>query len=307
MDCLVTGGAGFIGSHLTDALVHAGHTVTVVDDLSTGRCGQVNPAARFVQASVLDTGLAEVFQAGAFAAVFHLAAQTDVVTSVAEPDRDAEVNVIGGIKVLELCRRFGVRKVIYSSSSAVFGEPVYLPMDEKHPIRPLCPYAASKHTLEHYLEIYRSIHGVHYTVLRYANAYGPRQDPHHEGGVVAIFAYRLLNGQPAVIYGDGEQTRDFVHVDDLVGANLACLLGGDDESLNLGTGREVTVNQLFALLMEAAGVEAEARYQPERRGEMRRLSLHSARAAQALRWTPRVGLEAGLQTVVDHFRRSSDG
>jgi len=173
--CLVTGGAGFIGSHIADGLVATGHIVTVVDDLSTGNRAQVNPQVEWVQADVLGEGLEGVFAQGKFEVVYHLAAQTDVMTSVDDPSEDAQINIIGGIRVLELCRKYGVRKVIYSSSSAVFGEPDYLPMDEEHAIRPLCPYAASKHTFEHYLHLYHEIHDLNYTVLRYANAYGPRQ------------------------------------------------------------------------------------------------------------------------------------
>ena len=302
MNCLVTGGAGFIGSHIADALVEAGHRVTVVDDLSTGRRGQVTDGVRFIELDIADRRVGEVFREGAFEVVFHLAAQTDVMTSVAHPDEDAAVNILGGIKLLEWCREFAVRKVIYSSSSAVFGEPDYLPMDEAHPIRPMCPYAASKQALEHYLDIYRQAHGLAYTVLRYANAYGPRQNPHHEGGVTAIFAYRLLRGIGPTIYGDGEQTRDFVHVQDLVAANLSCLAGGENECFNLGTKEETSVNELFALLREECGAVQEATYAPERKGEMRRLSLKSDKAGRALGWHPQIGLRDGLSSVVGYLR-----
>lgn len=300
--CLVTGGAGFIGSHITDALIESGHEVTVVDDLSTGNSEQMHPQAQLIQADVVVDNLESTFSEGQFEVVYHLAAQTDVMTSVAEPAVDAQVNIIGGIRVLELCRQHGVRKVIYSSSSAVFGDPDYLPIDEEHAIRPLCPYAASKHTFEHYLHLYSEIHDLDYTVLRYANAYGPRQDPHHEGGVVAIFAYKILQGLKPIIYGDGEQTRDFVHVDDLVRANLNCLEMGDNAIFNLGTGIETTVNQLSALLCEESEIAAEVEYAEERRGEMRRLSLQSARAASELKWSPEVDLRTGVRSVLDYFK-----
>ena len=302
ISCLVTGGAGFIGSHIVDALVAAGHHVTVVDNLSTGDRAQVNSGARFIECDICSPELAHVFAEGAFEVVYHLAAQTDVMTSVAEPAEDARINIVGGIALLEQCRTHGVRKVIYSSSSAVFGEPDYLPMDEAHPIRPLCPYAASKHTFEHYLELYHAIHDLDYTVLRYANAYGPRQDPHHEGGVVAIFAYKLLSGEVPVVYGDGQQTRDFVHVTDLVRANLACIHAGDNACYNLGTGIEITVNQLTDLLCELTGAKKNIHYVDERRGEMRRLSLDSTQAQEALQWVPKMGLRDGVQSVVDFFR-----
>lgn len=307
MNCLVTGGAGFIGSHVVDALLATGHAVTVLDNLSTGRLEQVNTGARFVKMDLQDSRITSLFDEGAFETVFHLAAQTDVMTSIVNPAEDAYTNIVGGIRLLEKCRQFGVRKVIYSSSSAVFGEPAYLPMDEAHAITPICPYAASKHTLEHYLEIFWQLHGLEYTVLRYANAYGPRQDPHHEGGVVAIFGYRLLKGINPTIYGDGNQTRDFVYVSDLVAANLACLSAGDNECFNLGTGEETSVNQLFEILAAACGSDIAPLYEPERKGEMRRLSLMSAKARDFLGWSPRTNLRDGIQQVVNHLREHLDG
>lgn len=307
MKCLVTGGAGFIGSHITDGLVNAGHEVTVVDNLSTGNREQVNAQANFVQADISDPALAEVFSDGEIEVVFHLAAQTDVMTSVEQPHEDATVNIVHGIRVLELCREHGVRKVIYSSSSAVFGEPTYLPMDEAHPIQPMCPYAASKQAFELYLDIYREIHGLAYTVLRYANAYGPRQDPHHEGGVIAIFAYKILQEIQPIIYGDGGQTRDFVHVDDLVAANLGCLEAGDNECFNLGTGREVTINAIVEMLNETCGSKMVPDYQADRKGEMRQLSLKSSKARVGLEWEPRVDIKDGLKTVVKFFKDNPNG
>ena len=305
--CLVTGGAGFIGSNIVDALIESGHVVTVVDNLSTGNRVQVNPMAKWVQADLLEERLEAVFAQESFEVVYHLAAQTDVMTSINDPIVDAQVNVIGGLRLLELCRKYGVRKVIYSSSSAVFGEPDYLPVDEEHPIRPLCPYAASKHAFEHYLHLYHEIHDLDYTVLRYANAYGPRQDPHHEGGVVAIFAYKVLTSTRPIINGDGGQTRDFVHVDDLVRANLSCLEHGDNAYYNLGTGIETTINELFALLCELSNIALDVEYAAERRGEMRRLSLASARAAADLEWSPTVDLRAGVRSVLDFFKENENG
>jgi UDP-glucose 4-epimerase len=307
MNCLVTGGAGFIGSHIAQALVEAGHEVSIVDDLSTGNRRQISADARFIEMSIADPRLDAAFADGRFEVVYHLAAQTDVMTSVTDPAQDAATNIVDGIKVLELCRRHSVRKVVYSSSSAVFGEPDYLPMDEAHAIRPLCPYAASKHTFEHYLDIYREIHGLDYTVLRYANAYGPRQNPHHEGGVVAIFTYKILRGEQPVIYGDGGQTRDFVHVADLVRANIIGLALGGGQCYNLGTGQEVDVNELFARLRRLCAAEIEPRYEDERKGEMRRLSLESAKAQDALDWVPNITLERGLETVVEFLKEHPNG
>jgi UDP-glucose 4-epimerase len=307
VNCLVTGGAGFIGSHIVDALLREGHRVSVVDNLSTGNRSQINADAQFFEMDLADPALGSLMAEGDFEVVYHLAAQTDVMTSVREPAADAQVNIVDAIKLLDLCRQHGVRKVIYSSTSALFGDPQSLPMDEDHPIAPLCPYAASKHTVEHYLDIYREIHGLSYTVLRYANAYGPRQDPHHEGGVLAIFAFKILTSAVPIIYGDGEQTRDYVHVEDLVRANLLCLEQGDNTCYNLGTGVETTVNELFAMLCDASGMVAEVKYAAERRGEMRRLSLASDRAKADFAWQPTVSLHEGIRSVLDYFKENDNG
>lgn len=233
---LVTGGAGFIGSHLVDRLIESGHQVVVVDNLSKGNCIFVHPKAQFILEDITAPRLGGIFKLEQPEVVFHEAAQIDVQTSVRKPQADAQVNIQGTINVLEACINSGVKKVIYASSAAAYGNPQYLGIDEQHPIDPLSPYGISKHTAEHYLKVYHQLHGLKYTVLRYANVYGPRQDIQGEGGVVSIFINKLLRNQSLTIDGSGEQTRDFIYVHDVVRANLASLDYGDNQIVNVGTG-----------------------------------------------------------------------
>ena len=238
MKILVTGGAGFIGSHIVDAFLSAGHQVCVVDDLSTGFRNNVAPGVRLHQVDIRDAALAEVFESEKPEVVCHQAARANVRESFEKPLLYAEVNVVGSLNVLECCRRFGVRKVIYASTGgAVYGPPQRLPVSEDHAINPLDPYGASKHHVEHYLHLYEKNFGISYTSLRYPNVYGPRQNPFGEAGVVAIFARQMLdNGRP-IINGSGEQERDFVNVLDIAQANLLALGKGDGEILNIGSGQ----------------------------------------------------------------------
>jgi UDP-glucose 4-epimerase len=220
---MVTGGAGFIGSHVVDMLVSAGYRVSVVDDLSTGRFENINPGVNFYRVKIEGDDFGRVVERERPDAVIHHAAQVDVARSMNEPLKDAGINVLGSVNLLENCRRYRVGKVIYASSAAVYGSPAYLPVDEGHPVAPQSPYGVSKHTVEHYLRIYQEVYGVRYTVLRYANVFGPRQDASGEGGVVAIFIDCLLKGKRVKIFGDGRQTRDFVYAGDVACANLAAL------------------------------------------------------------------------------------
>ena len=256
MKILVTGGAGFIASHVVDALLEAGHDVAIVDNLSTGRRRNINPRARFYEVDIRSPELARVLAEERPEIIDHHAAQMDVRRSIVDPIYDADINVLGSLNVLELARQHGVRKVIYiSSGGAVYGEPVYLPCDEDHPIDPLCPYGATKHVVEHYLFMYRQNYGLDYTVLRYGNVYGPRQDPHGEAGVVAIFTGLMLAGRQAIINGNGEQERDFVYVGDCVQANLLALNSGSGEIYNVGCGVGTTVNEIFGQTPRAAFIE----------------------------------------------------
>ena len=307
MKVMVTGGAGFIGSHLVDALIAQGYEVAIVDDLSTGRRQNLNPAARFYHLDIGDPALAEVFERERPDIVNHHAAQTSVHISVNEPKRDAEINTLGSLSLIENCRRFGVQKMIYiSSGGAVYGEPVYLPCDEDHPINPLCPYGVSKHVFEHYLYLYRQLYGLNYTVLRYANIYGPRQDPYGEAGVVAIFALQMLEDRPVTINGSGEQQRDFVYVEDVVRCNLAALERGDGQTYNVGCGQGTTVNQIFARLKTITGYKGEPHYGPPKAGETFIIYLDATRAKCELGWEPGVGLEEGLARTVEYFRSKSN-
>jgi UDP-glucose 4-epimerase len=302
---LVTGGAGFIGSHIVDEALAAGHEVAVIDNLSTGNKRNLNPAARFFAVDITDAcGLDEAFASFSPDFVIHHAAQIDVRRSVSDPAHDAAVNIGGSLNVLEACRRHGVRKVVYASSAALYGDPRYLPVDEEHPVLPMAPYGASKHTVEHYLEIYRELHGLPYMALRYSNVYGPRQDPKGEGGVVAIFTGRLLAGEEVVIYGAGEQTRDFIYVGDVARANLLALASSHCGIVNISGGGEISINDLFQRMVEACGRAVSCVHAPERSGEIRRSVLANDRARALLGWSPNVPLVEGLRQT---FASQSDG
>jgi UDP-glucose 4-epimerase len=300
---LVTGGAGFIGSHVVDLLIEAGHDVAVVDDFSTGRRRNLNPAARLYEADIRSPDLRAVFEAERPDAVDHHAAQVDLRLSVRDPLLDADINIMGSLNLLELSREFGVKRFVYSSTGgAVYGEPEYLPCDEDHPIRPLSQYGASKYVVEHYLRMYRDLYGLDYLILRYPNVYGPRQDPHGEAGVVAIFTGKMLQGRRPVINGDGEQTRDFVYVKDCARANLLALQTEATGIYNLASGEGTTINQLAALLKEITGSSLDPIHGPAKPGETRRIYLDARRAGEVLGWEPAVSLRAGLAETAAYFK-----
>jgi UDP-glucose 4-epimerase len=296
---LVTGGAGFIASHVVDAYIADGHEVAIVDDLSTGHRENLHPRARFYEMDIRDPALADVFAAERPEIVNHHGAQMSVRVSVDEPLRDASINVIGSLNLFECARQAGVRKVIYiSTGGAAYGEPRYLPCDEGHPVDPLCPYGISKHTPEHYLALYERLYHLDYTVLRYPNVYGPRQDPHGEAGVVAIFAGKMLRGEPVVINGTGEQERDFVAIGDIAAANLAALWHGDGEIINLGSGCGTSVNEIFAALAAITGYDQSPLFGPEKSGEVFKIYLTGDKARLLLHWQPTVSLAEGLARTV---------
>jgi UDP-glucose 4-epimerase len=296
---LVTGGAGFIASHVVDAYIAAGHEVAVVDDLSTGHAANLNPKARFYQLDIRSDSLAEVFAKERPEVVNHHGAQMSVLVSVGEPLRDASINVLGSLNILECARQAGTRKVIYiSTGGAAYGEPRYLPCDEEHPVDPLCPYGISKHTPEHYLALYQPLYGLDFTVLRYPNVYGPRQDPHGEAGVVAIFAGRMLRGERVVINGTGEQERDFVSITDIVRANVAALDRAGGEIVNLGSGGGTSVNEIFASLANIIGYPQPPSYGPAKAGEVFKIYLSGEKAQRLLGWKPVVTLDEGLAATV---------
>lgn len=304
MKVLVTGGAGFIGSHIVDACLAAGHDVAIVDDLSTGKRANVDPRARLHQADLRDEdALKAVFELERPEVISHQAAKANVRESMARPRLYAEVNILGSLNLLEQARQYGVKKIVYASTGgAVYGEPEYLPADEAHPINPLDPYGASKHQVEHYLYIYRKHYGLDYTVLRYANVYGPRQDPEGEAGVIAIWTALMLKGKTATVYGTGEQERDFVYVGDIARANVLALDKGGGEIINLGSTIPTSINQVFDLLKSITGYAQERIHGPAKAGEVYRSYITHDKAERLLGWAPTVPLREGLQRTVDHFR-----
>lgn len=303
---LVTGGAGFIGSHVVDLFLANGYEVVVLDDLSTGRLSNLNPQATFYQLDIRSPKVREVFAAERPDYVSHHAAQMDVRRSVAEPLFDAEVNIFGSLNLIECAKGFDVKHFIYiSSGGAAYGEPERLPCDEEHPINPICPYGASKHTVEHYLYMYHANYGLRYTVLRYPNVFGPRQNPHGEAGVVAIFTGKMLANEPAIVNGDGEQTRDFVYVGDCAYANyLAVTVDHPSGIYNLGWGRPTSINEIFYTLAGATGYSHPIQHGPAKVGETRHIYLDAKKAAKELGWTPTVSLEHGLEKTISYFRDS---
>jgi len=302
---LVTGGAGFIGSHVVDAYLAAGHEVAVIDNLSTGNEGNLTSEARLFRVDVrdrpeVDRTIAEFGPE----IVNHHAAQAEVPKSVADPAFDAQVNVIGGINLLKACVDHDVRKFVFiSTGGALYGEPDVVPADEDHPIRPLSPYGTSKFCFEQYLGTFKRTFGLEYTVLRYANIYGPRQDfMSEEGRVVAIFASRMLAGKPITIDGDGGQSRDMLHVGDAATANLAALERGAGGTYHVSSGEDVSVNELCRKLAILTDYKLEPDHGPRRKGDVYRIALDNARARRDLSWEPRISLEEGLSLTVDYFR-----
>lgn len=304
MRIMVTGGAGFIGSHVVEAYLQAGHDVCIVDDLSTGKRWNVPPQARLYEVDIRDAvALEQVFAQERPEIISHQAAKANVRESMVKPVLYAEVNVIGSLHLLELAKRYSVQKIIYASTGgACYGEPQYLPVDEAHPTNPLDPYGASKHHVEHYLYIYYKHYGIDYTILRYPNVYGPRQDPEGEAGVIAIWAAQMLkNGRP-VVYGTGEQQRDFVYVGDIARANVLALFKGSGEILNLGSGVGTSINKVFDLLKASTQYTGERIHEPAKQGEVFRIYLTYDKAKRLLGWEPTVPLEEGLRLTVEYFR-----
>ena len=305
MKIMVTGGAGFIGSHVVDMMVEAGHEVIVVDDLSTGRLSNVNPAVRFYQIDIRHPEMEVIFDKERPEVVNHHAAQMDVRKSVTDPLFDADVNVVGSLKLAQLAIKYGVRKFIHiSSGGAVYGEPVYLPCDEQHPVQPLCPYGITKYVFEKYLSIFWRNQGLDYSVLRYPNVYGPRQNPNGEAGVVAIFAARMLKEAPITIYGTGEQVRDFVYVTDCAQANMLVLTKGSGQVYNLGYGLGTSVNEIFLHLKAITHYGMDPVYAAARPGETYRIYLNAQKAARELGWQPTVGLKEGLVHTVAYIQEN---
>ena len=312
MHVLVTGGAGFIGSTLLDRLVADGHTVTSVDDLSTGHVRNVAHLDGRADIRLLELDLSRDDLTDAFTtrpdAVVHLAAQISVRISVTDPVRDAEVNVLGTVRLLEAARRHGVDRVVFATSGGcIYGQPdvADLPVEEDHPTEPHSPYGASKLTGELYLRTFANLHGLRWTSLAFGNVYGPRQDPAGEAGVVAIFAEQMLADAPCTIFGDGEQSRDFVFVDDVVEGIVRAIERGDGHRINIGTGTRTSVNELFERLASIVGYQAQPRHEPARPGELDHISIDPGLADRLLDWRPSVTLDDGLRRTVEWVRATS--
>ena len=303
MKILVTGGAGFIGSHLVDRLIQEGHELVVVDNLSTGKRKNINRAAEFYKLDIQSSWrLARVFRNERPSLVMHLAAQMDVRRSVEDPTYDAQVNILGTVNVLQQAVNHGARKVIFASSGgAIYGEQEVFPASESHPTQPLSPYGISKLSGEHYLAYFQRLSGIQCVALRFANVYGPRQDPEGEAGVVAIFTRKLLSGEQAIINGNGRQTRDFVFVDDVVEAHLAVMGKDVQGTYNVGTGEETTVNELFRILADEIRPGAKELHGPAKKGEQIRSVIDAAKLHQ-LGWDPKVSIRDGLARTVEYFK-----
>ena len=313
MKIVITGGAGFIGSHIADAYISAGHDVVVIDNLSSGKKENLNPSARFYHADITDkVSVGKILESESPDIINHHAAQIDVRRSVADPAFDARVNIIGTINLLEAARQAGcVRKIIFASSGGTIygecplaGEAANAFPDESSAPNPMSPYGVSKLASEFYLKYYSSQFGIKFTILRYANVYGPRQDPHGEAGVVAIFSGKILSGEECAIYGDGKQMRDYVYAGDVARANLSALLSGDDEIINIGTSVATDVNKLYSIMVSLEpSYSKKAVYRPPRAGELFRSVLNIKKAAKVLNWQPSVTLEEGLKITMEFFRK----
>ena len=303
MKILVSGGAGFIASHVSEALLAEGHDVHILDDLSGGRRENVPGGAVFHEMDIRSREAADCMTEHGFEAFVHHAAQMDVRKSVADPSFDATVNILGLLNIMEAGRRAGLKKVVFASTGgAIYGEPDYAPQDERHATRPLSPYGVAKLCSERYLDYYRNQYGIPFVALRYGNVYGPRQNPHGEAGVIAIFAERMLRGQQPVIYGDGLQTRDYVYVDDVAQANLRALRYDRSGIFNIGTATETSVNDLFDALRDRMAPDLARRHEAGRPGEQRRSVLDFAHARKELGWVPRMALAEGLEETATWFR-----
>lgn len=304
MNILVTGGAGFIGSHVVDSYLQAGHAVVIIDDLSTGSMKNVNAEAQFYRLDIRSEEVEEVFRRHNFDVVNHHAAQMNVRKSVADPVFDASVNVVGSLNIFELARKYGARKIIFASTGgAIYGEQDHFPADEDHSLRPLSPYGVTKLASERYLFYYRQVHGLDYVILRYANIYGPRQNPLGEAGVVAIFCNKMLKGGEPIINGDGKQTRDYTYVDDVVKANVLALGYARSNIFNVGTGIETSVNDVFHALRRSLNPSCPERHGPPKEGEQRRSVISYGRIQAELGWEPGVKLEEGLRSTAEYFKK----
>ncbi len=305
MKILVTGGAGFIGSHVVDALIDEGHGVVIIDNLSTGLKENVNPKSVFYEMGITDDNVEDVFKEHNFDIVNHHAAQMNVTNSVKDPVHDAKCNIIGTLNLLQNSVKFNVKKFInVSSGGCIYGNDAKTPITEDTKKNPASPYGISKVTVEKYLTFYNKVHGIKFTTLRYSNVYGPRQNPKGEAGVISLFVSQMLNNQQPTIFGNGDQTRDYVFVKDIVKANLLALDKGDNQAFNLGTGKETTVNELFNMVKKLTSYQGNPNYLDSRPGELMGNCLDTSKANNVLDWKPEFELEQGLKQTVDWFKEN---
>ena len=303
MKILVTGGAGFIASQIADAYIREGHEVHILDNLSTGFEKNINPKARFIKSDISAPAILDIFKKENFDVVNHHAAQIDVRKSVNDPIFDANTNILGTINLLQSCIKTGVKKFMFASTGgAVYGEQEYFPADEKHPTNPVSPYGITKLAIEKYLFFYRNEYGLNHTILRYANVYGPRQNPFGEAGVVAIFTSKLLKNENPIINGEGKQTRDYVFVEDVVKANVVTLNSLSSNIYNIGTGIETSVNQLFEKLNDIAGSKAVEKHGPSPKGEQARSVITSDKLFNEFHWKPSIKIDEGLRKTFESFK-----
>lgn len=300
MKILVTGGAGFIGSHIVDQCIHSGHEVAIIDNLSTGKEANIHPLATFYLNNLNDPMVQKIVAFEKPEVIIHHAAQSAVTVSLTNPISDADSNIIGTINVLEAARLNGVSKIIYASSAAVYGEPKYLGIDECHPIHPLSPYGISKYVPELYIQTYANLYNLNYTILRYGNVFGERQDPKGEGGVIAIFADKAKREEQLTIFGDGEQTRDFIYVKDVARANLLALTAAHNCILNVGTNQPTSLNQLIEQCQVLLGRKLIVDYKEPRQGDIKHSYMDNRLITSALNWSPEYNLRQGLENLLHY-------
>ena len=304
MNILVTGGAGFIGSNLVDRLIGKGDKVVIIDNLSTGKIENVRNGAKFYQLDICNKKIVDVFKKENIDIVYHKAAQVDVQKSIENPIFDGNVNILGTINILEACKATNAKKIIYSSSAAVYGDPKYLGIDEEHPINPISYYGISKYTPENYMRMYNELYNIDYTILRYSNVYGIGQESKGEGGIIDIFIKKLLKGESPIIFGDGSITRDFIYVEDIVEANIKALNRGSKEVFNIGTGKETSIKELFHMIKKIMDIDIKAEYGKEQKGDIKNSFFNINKAKEKLGWTPQYRLKEGLIKTIKYYEES---
>lgn len=302
MKVLITGGAGFLSSHIVDMLIKNNYEVCIIDNLTHGSKNNLNKNTKFYEVDIRDSKVKDIFMSEKPDYVIHNAAQISVPVSIDDPMNDASINILGTLNILEAAKDCGVKKIIYPASAAIFGEPEYLPIDEAHPLEMLSPYGVSKHTVEHYLKIYKQLYNIDYVALRCSNIYGPRQDSSGEGGVIAIFCEKLLNDEKPYIYGDGEQIRDFVYVKDVAEAYIKALELNISGIYNVATNTKVTVNELFKIINTELNKNIECIYAPERKGDIRSSYMAYDKIKKVMGWEPKTTINEGIRETLEYYR-----